>query len=366
MADEAENRDAFEVQAGYCDAMAAPITARVSRALGKALDRSTETGRTVLDWPTEPVADAIVLRLVGGFHAIHRAGTDPELSRVFAGEIADVAQAERILADATARHDAALRPWLDGPPQTNEAGRSAGLMTGILHLAKRFGPALELLEIGSSAGMNLLIERFRFDLGGVGVGPTASSVPIKPEWRGPPPPDAPINIRSVRGVDIHPLDATDPAQADRLQSYIWVDNQERQARMAACIAMMRNRPVQLAAGDAADWIEAELQTRQEPGTTRVLMHSVMWQYMPQSGRDRVATAMASAGAKATAQRRLGWVMMEPNRDLHRHEVRVQGWNGQGDSPMELVALTHAHGAWVEALEPPYATIPYVMRPYARP
>jgi hypothetical protein len=51
--------------------------------------------------------------------------------------------------------------------------------------------------------------------------------------------------------------------------------------------------------------------------------------------------------------------MEPNRDLHRHEVRVQGW--PGGTPMELVALTHAHGAWVEGLAPPYETRDYVMR-----
>lgn len=365
MAGEAENRESFEVQAGYCDAMAAPITARVSRALGQALDRSTTTGRTVLDWPGEPVADAIVLRLIGGYHALHRKGADAELSRVFSGAVTDAAEAERILAGVTVRHDAALVPWLDGPPQTNEAGRSAGLMTGILHLARRFGPALEVLEIGSSAGMNLLIDRFRFDLGGVAVGPADSPVLIRPEWRGPPPPAAEVAIGSVRGVDIQPLDATDPAQADRLQSYIWADNAERQARMAACIAMMRAAPVTLAEGDAADWVEAELATPQMAGTTRVLMHSVMWQYMPQSGRDRVAAAMAAAGARATPERRLGWVMMEPNRDLHRHEVRVQGWNGGAATPMELVALTHAHGAWVEGLAPPYTTIPYVMRPYSK-
>ena len=366
MVGELENREAFEVQAGYCDAMAAPITARVSRALGKALDRETQTGRAVLDWAGEPVADAIVLRLIGGFHALHRKRVDEELSTVFSGVVVDAVEVVRVLGEVTRRHDAALRPWLNGPPQTNEAGRSAGLMTGILHLAERFGPSMEVLEIGSSAGMNLLIDRFRFDLGGVGVGLANSTVLIRPEWRGPPPPQAEVEIRSVRGSDIEPLEATDPMQADRLMSYIWVENDARQARMAACIAMMHERPVVLTEGDAADWIEAQLQTSQEPGTTRVLMHSVMWQYMTQAGRDRVAAAMAAAGARATPDRRLGWVMMEPNRDLHRHEVRVQGWNGQVGGEMELVALTHAHGAWVEGLDAPYATVPYVMRPYSKP
>ena len=64
-------RDAFEVQAAYCDANAAPVTARVARALGRGLTRATATGRRVLDWAGEPVADALVLRLVGGLHALH-------------------------------------------------------------------------------------------------------------------------------------------------------------------------------------------------------------------------------------------------------------------------------------------------------
>ena len=96
-------------------------------------------------------------------------------------------------------HDAALLPWLDGPPQTNEAGRSAGLMTGLLHLRARLGPRVELLEIGSSAGLNLLIDRYRFDLGGAIVGPDDAPVTIRPEWRGAPPAAAPIEIVSFAG-----------------------------------------------------------------------------------------------------------------------------------------------------------------------
>ncbi|MDU0220470.1 DUF2332 family protein, partial [Escherichia coli] len=78
-------------------------------------------------------------------------------------------------------------------------------------------------------------------------------------------------------------------------------------------------------------------------------------------QQRIAEMMESAGAAATPERPLGWVMMEPNRDLAAHEVRVRGW--PGDTPMEMVARTHAHGAWVEGLEPPFDTSPYVMRRY---
>lgn len=359
MSDEATNRQSFVVQAEYSGAMAAPITTRVCLSLGRVLNRDSATGRAVLDWPGEPVADALVLRLVGGVHALHRAGVDPALSQVFRGDVTDDAQVDAILGAAVIAHDAVLLPWLAGPPQTNEAGRSAGLMTGLLHLAQRFGPRVELLEIGSSAGLNLLIDRYGFDLGGVRAGPDPAELTITAEWRGPPPPAAPIEIVGVRGVDIAPVDLSDDAAAERLAAYVWVDALERQARIDTAIAMVRRHGVRLEQGDAADWAEARLAQPQPAGTTRVLMHSVVWQYLPPEGRDRIRAAMAAAGARATTERRLGWVMMEPNRDLHRHEVRVQGW--PGETPMELVALTHAHGAWVEALAPPYETRDYVMR-----
>ncbi|HVJ00794.1 MAG TPA: DUF2332 domain-containing protein [Sphingomonas sp.] len=358
MADEAANRESFRIQAGYCMAMAAPITARISAVLADALTRDSETGRRVLDWPGEPVADALALRLVGGLHALHRRGV-PELAPVFAGLEQAPERVAAILREVLVTHDAELLPWLDGPPQTNEAGRSAGLMTGILHLAQRYGPRFDVLEIGSSAGLNLLIGRYRFDLDGVRAGPADSPVEIRPEWRGPPPPDAPVEIVRTRGVDIQPLDLSGNSDAERLQAYCWVDNVERQARLEQTIAMVRTEGVDLVQGDAADWVEARLAEPQAEGVTRVLMHSVVWQYLPEATQRRIADAMQTAGAHATAERPLGWVMMEPNRDLHRHEVRVRGW--PGDTPMQLVALTHAHGAWVEALAPPYETRPYVMR-----
>lgn len=360
MADEAANRESFRIQAGYCTAMAAPITARIATVLGETLTRDSETGRRVLDWPGEPVADALVLRLIGGLHALHRRGV-PELAPVFAGAVTEPGGVAAILHEVFVKHDASLLPWLDGPPQTNEAGRSAGLMTGILHLAQRYGPRIEVLEIGSSAGLNLLIGRYRFDLGGVPAGPADSPVEIRPEWRGPPPPDVPVEIVSARGVDIQPLDLSHDRDAERLQAYCWVENVERQRRLAQTIAMVRAQGVDLVRGDAADWLEARLAEPQSAGVTRVLMHSVVWQYLPDATQRRIADAMLAAGARATSERPLGWVMMEPNRDLHRHEVRVRGW--PGEAPMQLVALTHAHGTWVEGLALPYETRPYVMRAY---
>ena len=289
MAGEAENRAAFAVQAGYCAAMTAPVMARVCVALGQALDRESATGRRVLDWAGEPVADAVVLRLVGGMHALHRAGVDADLSRVFDGAVTDEAAVAKVLGRAVRQRDAALLPWLDGPPQTNEAARSGGLMTGLLHLATRFGPRVEVLEIGSSAGLNLMLGRYRFDLGGVGVGPADATVRIVPAWRGVAPPVAAVEVVGARGVDIAPVDVGDPVQAARLEAYVWVDAQERLARLAAAIGEVRRAGVDLVQGDAADWVEARLAEPQAAGGD--------------AGADAFGGVAISAGRGAGADRR---------------------------------------------------------------
>ena len=345
MASEQNNRGGFLIQEHYCGIMGAPIYARICGALARGLTRDSQVGTRLLDWPGEPTRDALPLRFMGGLHALVLAGADDELAGLYAGRVTDEAELIAALNRVLIRNDAALLPWLDGPPQTNEAGRSAALMTGLLEIARRHGPKIEILEIGSSAGLNLLIDRYRFDLGGVMVGPADAPVTIKPEWRGPPPPDAPIDIVGVRGCDVAPMDAVDPAVGARLAAYVWPEAVERVTRLNGAIAMVREKPVRLEHADAADWVEARLAEPQPEGVTRVLMHSVVWQYLPASVATRIKTAMEQAGAEATPARALAWVIQEPDRAVAQQFARVRSWPGHGE--WQAVATTHAHGAWID-------------------
>jgi hypothetical protein len=344
MADEVNNRGAFRIQEFYCRQMDAPIYARLCIAIADGLTRDSRTGARILDWPGEPTRDALPLRFIGGLHALVQGGKDEELAAVFRGEIIDQDAIATALNNALVRHDEELLPWLDGPPQTNEPGRSAALMLGLMEIARRHGPKIEVLEIGSSAGLNLLIDRYAFDLGGVKIGPAGAPVTIAPEWQGEPPASVPIDIVSVRGCDVQPLDATDPAVEARLAAYVWAETPARAERLRGAIAMQRERGVDLVRADAADWIEARLAEPQTAGVTRVLMHSVVWQYLPEEVANRVRAAMAAAGDRATAERPLGWVMMEPDRNLGKQVVRAKSWPGHGE--WQILATAHAHGTWI--------------------
>lgn len=344
MVNEDTVRGAFMIQEYYCRTMDAPIYARLCESIASGLSRDSRVGARILDWPGEPTRDALPLRFIGGLHALVRAGADNDLAAIFDGSLADTGAVAAALRGALLRHDDALMPWLDGPPQTNEPGRSAALMTGLLEVARAFGPKLELIEIGSSGGLNLLLDRYRFDLGGAMVGPANAPLTITPEWRGAAPALTPIEIVSTRGCDIQPLDVTDPAIEDRLAAYVWAEKPERLVRLKTAIAMVRAHGVRLESADAADWVEARLAEPQDAGVTRVLMHSVVWQYLPESVADRLRAAMATAGSAATAERPLAWVAMEPDRALAEQVVTVRTWPG---GPRKVVATAHAHATWVK-------------------
>jgi len=337
--------EALEWHAAHCDRADAPITARVIRSLLAVMHTDTASGRRLANWAGKGIEDALALRVVGGLHSLCLSGEEPRLQSVFGGLIADQAQIDAIVCEAVRRFDHKLLAWFDGPPQTNEAGRSASVMAGLMWLSGRLGPRFELIEIGASAGINTMMARFAFDLGGVKAGPGQSSILIKPEWRGDPPPANPVEIVAARGCDVAPIDLTDQAQADRLKAYIWADARERMARMDAAIAMAERMPPDLVKMDAADFVAQRLAAEQEPGVTRVLFHTIMWQYLPTATRDRITAMMEHAGAKATAEKPLAWLSLETNRETFKHELRVRYWPG-GEEQVQL-AEAHPHGAWVE-------------------
>jgi len=338
----------FDNQVAYCTASGATVTARIVTAARDLLERR-EPGE-LLDrlrsWPGAPLADALPLRLAGGIHALHLKGVEPALKAIY-DDLTGIDDAE-IVGAAIARHEAELLPWLDGPPQTNEAGRSSNFIAAMLWLADKGLPArFECLEIGSSAGINLMLDRYHYDLGGVQVGPEPGAMRFAPKWQGDPPPDRSFEIVSTKGCDVAPVDLTDPDQALRLKAYIWPEHSVRFERMDAAIAeAVKSRP-DLVHMNAAEFVEAELAKPQAAGTTRMLMHSIVWQYVPDDQQARVTEAMEAAGANATPERPLAWVALEANRVLHIHEMAVRFWPG-GAEPV-VVSRAHPHGARVEWL-----------------
>ncbi len=146
-------RAAFAKQADWCRALGSPFTAMLCEAIERSLDPGTATGRRILDWQGEPVADALALRLTGALHALVRRGRLPGLASLYPpNPPPEAATLDEAVAVALADADGDLLPWLDSAPQTNEVARSGVLYAGLLVAAAGTGLPLALRELGASAG----------------------------------------------------------------------------------------------------------------------------------------------------------------------------------------------------------------------
>lgn len=332
-------------QAEHCAANGARVTARICRAQLAVIDSDTACGAKLRGWPGKVLEDALPLRIAGGLHWLHLSGADQRLAPVYTGSVVEQDAVDAAVLAVVRTHDAALLRWFDSPPQTNEAGRSASFMAGLAWLSGRGGPRFALHEIGASAGINTMMDRYGYDLGGVRFGPAGSPMQIVPDWRGPPPPAAPVEIVHIEGCDQAPVDLCDPAAALRVKAYVWPENADRLARMDAAIRLAGERAPQLTRADAADWVESIVARPQAAGLWRVIHHSIVWQYIPADRQARITAAIESAGAKATTERPVAWMLLETNRATFRHELIIRHWPGGGE-PV-LLGEAQAHGAWVE-------------------
>lgn len=339
--DESAIREAFRTQAAFCRTAGSPLTGEVCAVLAEWLDHRTQTGATILDWPGNPMADALMMRITGGLNALARSGRDPALSALYRARNGDFA---RGIPRALAEWDDWLLPWLEGPPQTNEVARAGALWPGIMTVADRFGPDVELIELGASAGLNLNLDRFGYVLDGIATGDPGSGVQLNPEWHGKAPVSATVNVVARAGVDQNPLDVSKPEVVERLMAYVWPDQDERVARISAAIALAQANPPLVIQADAADWLEDRLAHPQPAGVARIVYHSIVLQYIPPQGRARIGAAMQRAGALASAERPLAWLSYEFPEVAPMAEIHLTLWP-EGES--RLLGLAHPHGAAIE-------------------
>jgi hypothetical protein len=329
-------------QGGWCRTLGSPFTALVCELIADRLDPCSALGRRLDGWPGNPFDDALALRLTAGLHGRVRAGKAPALAALYPPTaLPDADHLWDALAPELA--NSAILPWLDSAPQTNEVSRSAVLMPGFLTVAAETGLPLALLELGSSAGLNLVPDRYAYRLGTLAAGAAESCLTLEPQWEGPDPPAATIEVESRAGVDLNPLDVSDPEARTRMLAYVWPDQPQRLERMAAAMAIAAEVALRIEAGDAAAFVEAHAAPR--PGVATTVFHSIAFQYFPAATQQRIRTHMEAAGDRASRHAPLAWLRFELDNPAagEAPTLRLQLWPDGGD---RLLATAHPHGSSV--------------------
>ena len=332
--------DAFVVQSRSCAHLGSPFMGRLMMLCATRDWPDGDVARRIFAWQGElgPRDQSVPLRLAGALHALRLEG-DPVLAAAYPpAEVSDdalwAAVTDRLVARA-----AAIDRFLDSPPQTNEVRRSTVLIAAGHWLAARFGLPLRTSEIGASGGLNLHWDSYALQAHGQMFGPDDPALTLTPDWTGHLPPATPPQVVSRGGVDIKPLDPGDPADALRLQAYLWPDQPDRLDLTRKAIAAAATR---VERADGVDWLLPRLAHR--PGTLHLVYSTVAWQYLPEARRAEGAAAIAAAGATATADHPLAWFTMENDGEERGAALTLRLWPGD----LTLVAgRADFHGRWVD-------------------
>jgi hypothetical protein len=149
--------------------------------------------------------------------------------------------------------------------------------------------------------------------------------------------------------DAHPIALDHADEGLRLASFIWPEQVERLARLntarSEVARLMATGGVRVEALPAADFLARELADL-PPGCATVVMHSVVWQYIPAAEQAAITASIEAAGARASTAAPLAWLRFEPRAVDGHVELRCRLWPSGAD---RLLARCHPHGTHVEWL-----------------
>jgi hypothetical protein len=239
-------------------------------------------------------------------------------------------------------HTADLIPLLETRiTQTNEVSRCAFLLPAFTTVHRSTGRRpLALIDIGCSAGLHLLWDRYYYDYGVARVGDPRAPVRIACELRGdvlPPLPEH-FPVCTVRiGIDLNPIDLTDPVERRWFDALIWPEHANRRALAAAAIdELLRDRPT-IVKGDAVDVLESQLHIV-PPDTALIVYNSAA---LCQGGAADETAIAAILGA---------WSSRRPIHWLHCEGEEVVLRDVQNGVVAETkLANKDGHGRWLEWL-----------------
>jgi hypothetical protein len=302
------------------------------------------------------------LRLLAALHHLVLTGRAPALAGFYpsvGGELPPHRIWPAVLTTIE-EHVAWISQRLHRTVQTNEPGRSTVLFAALLWLTDHYQLPIRLLEIGASAGLNLIPDRYCYLVDGVPLGRCWSTVRFNEPWQ--PSPDIDIGAAARRleivaraGCDLDPLDPRDPEDQVTLLSYIWPDELERIKRVRAALELAISSPVPVAAAPAAEWLQRTLAAPSD-GELTVIWQSIFRQYVDPGEWVAITDSVRQAGSRP-----LVWLSMEPSDD-HLAGIRL-AFRVHPEQPEQLLAWCGDHGPPVlwkrEATNPATANGPEV-------
>jgi hypothetical protein len=237
------------------------------------------------------------------------------------------------------------RVMLERRTQTNEPARCATILPALARLPE----PLALIEVGASAGLTLLFDRYSYDYAGARLHGSDPDAPVlRCELIGRVPAPVPERIPAIAwraGLDLNPLDVTSDDDVRWLSCLVWPGEGDRRERLDAAIAAARRDPPPVYRGDLLTDLPA-LAARAPREATLVIYHSAVLAYVAARDRLRFAGIVRELGPVWLSNEAPGVVADVPAPAEHSGAF-VLAQDGQ--TPL---AFTDGHGTWLQWLDGP--------------
>ena len=320
------------------DAAEDDVTADVVRAY-RAFARLEAHGRSPA---YEALASAVAddPAIAGFVASLPAAKRQPNLlfaaARYLLGAPASIGSLRDLVRDSPAELAAVMRARRT---QTNEPARCAVLLPALAQLPE----PLALVDVGASAGLTMLFDRYSYDYGGhrlAGADPDAPT--LRCQVAGPVPlPDRIPAIVWRTGLDLNPLDVTVDDDVRWLSCLVWPDEEDRAERLAAAVASARRAPPAVVKGDLLTDLPAVVATAPADATV-VVYHSSVLYYLTPPQREQFAQTVGDLDVTWLTSEAPGVVpgTARPPRD---HQMTVLARDGRP------LALADSHGTRLQWL-----------------
>ena len=226
--------------------------------------------------------------------------------------------------------------------QTNEVQRSWILLPLLLRVAQRTGADIfDLVELGPSAGLNLLWDRYRYDYDAGEWGREDAVLSFAGEERRPVPGELlelEPRVRERIGIDRAPIDVTTEDGARLLRSFVWAGQDDRMRRLDQAIEAVRVDPPELVQGDYLEELPEVLAAQPSDALT-VVFQTASFGYIGDEGRARVREVLEEAGASRT----LAFISTGKPREGEDWGLRLVYWPG---GEREFAGHADFHGSWL--------------------
>ncbi len=340
---------AFDLQAAQAERIGSPLYARLLEGLFADYNANGVTAELLEGVSDRPVHDALPLRYLATAHHLALRGEAGDLAQYY-GSCGGVWQGEDltpIFLEIVQRERETFARGLRRNVQTNEVGRAAVLASGFALIARRHRPELDVLEIGSSAGLLSRWDRYFYDTGRSRLGDATSPLQFDASWWTDRVPQlgSDIDVVRRRASDVSPIDVSTHDGRLMMLSFVWPDQSERVERLRAALEVAQQYPLTVESADAGQWLADQFESGLHPDRATVVFHSIVWQYLSEATRTTLRDALFSAGGRATADTPLLWMRMEPATAAFA-DLRLTTWPGGLE---EVLAEVGYHGAGVRWL-----------------